>query len=291
MLICILQYLGPNPAQMIFLFIFIIFNSVTLFALAVLFARNIWCLGGNVTTIEGWEIERHETLVHRARKLRGSLNGPDGTRIKIHKQEFPYDIGIYANIRQGMGSNPLLWLWPFTSTPSNESGQDFETNGFEGTESGSLYGAADTARSDPFLSWPPPDPDRMPRSKFRRSDSPAFNRENEMASDQDRLDAFRQRQRQDLKRFDHEAPTKLHRRTYRAHRSDDPPTPVTIGYESAEPPGPLNDEKGWRDSEGDRLDDFGVDEDVEFYDEDEVPLAELLGQKRSQPGNRGRIIV
>lgn len=78
------------------------------------------------------EIERHETLVHRARKRGGFLNGPNGTRIRIQKQEFPYDIGIYANIRQGMGSNPLLWLWPFTSTPSNDSGHDFETNGFEG---------------------------------------------------------------------------------------------------------------------------------------------------------------
>jgi len=129
---CILQYLGPTATQMIFLFIFILINSMTLFALAILFARNIWCLGGNVTTIEGWEIERHETLVHRARKRGGYLNGPDGTKVRIQKQEFPYDIGIYANIRQGMGSNPLLWLWPFAPTPSNESGQEFDTNGFEG---------------------------------------------------------------------------------------------------------------------------------------------------------------
>ena len=108
-------------------------NSIILFVLAILLGRNIWCLGGNVTTIEGWEIERHETLVRRARVQRGYLEGPDGVRIRIKKQEFPYDIGIVPNIRQGMGGPVVSWLWPFTATPSNESGLDFETNGFEGT--------------------------------------------------------------------------------------------------------------------------------------------------------------
>jgi palmitoyltransferase len=32
-------------------------------------------------------------------------------------------------------------------------------------------------------------------------------------------------------------------------------------------------EEAWRDSDGQRLGDYGVDEDVEFYDEDEVPLS------------------
>ena len=104
-----------------------------MFALAVLLVRNIWCLGGNVTTIEGWEIERHETLVRRARGRGGYLEGPDGVRVRIRKQEFPYDIGIIPNIRQGMGGHVVSWLWPFTATPSNESGLNFETNGFEGT--------------------------------------------------------------------------------------------------------------------------------------------------------------
>ena len=127
--------MGPTAAQLIFLFIFLVINSVTLFALAILLARNTSCLGANVTTIEGWEIERHETLVRRARKLGGYLNGPNGTRIRLQKQEFPYDIGIYTNIRQGMGGSPLSWLWPFASTPSNDSGLVFAINGFEGTGS------------------------------------------------------------------------------------------------------------------------------------------------------------
>lgn len=85
-----------------------------------------------MTTIEGWEIERHETLVRRARALGGYLDGPDGIKVRITKQEFPYDIGIFQNFRQGIGGTPLLWLFPFAATPSNESGLSFETNGFEG---------------------------------------------------------------------------------------------------------------------------------------------------------------
>lgn len=117
---------------MVLLSIFLLVNSLTLFSLSILLARNIWCLSVNTTTIEGWEIERHEMLVRRARKQGGYLHGPDGKTIRVRKQEFPYDIGIYKNMRQGMGSSPILWLWPFTSTLSNESGLRFETNGFEG---------------------------------------------------------------------------------------------------------------------------------------------------------------
>lgn len=39
-------------------------------------------------------------------------------------------------------------------------------------------------------------------------------------------------------------------------------------------------EEGWRNSEGERLGDFGVEEEVEFYDEDDVPLAELLRRRK-----------
>lgn len=117
---------------MVLLFIFSAINSITLFALALLLVRNMWTLGANVTTIEGWEIERHETLLRRARKSGGYLDGPDGMKVKITKQEFPYDIGILPNIRQGMNGSAFFWLWPMAATPSNESGLGFETNGFEG---------------------------------------------------------------------------------------------------------------------------------------------------------------
>lgn len=87
------------------LLVLLLANSFTLFALSILLIRSLWSLGVNTTTIEAWEIERHRTLLRRARVLGGSLDGPDGVLIKITRQEFPYDIGILHNIRQGMGGS------------------------------------------------------------------------------------------------------------------------------------------------------------------------------------------
>ena len=36
----------------------------------------------------------------------------------------------------------------------------------------------------------------------------------------------------------------------------------------------------WRNAEGERLGDFGVDEEAEFYDEEEVPLAVLIERRK-----------
>jgi palmitoyltransferase len=79
-------------------------NFFTSFALSILLIRNVWCLVANTTTIEGWEIERHSALVRRARYFDGYLDGPDGSKVRIQKQEYPYDVGIWANIKQGMGT-------------------------------------------------------------------------------------------------------------------------------------------------------------------------------------------
>jgi hypothetical protein len=34
----------------------------------------------------------------------GYLDGPGGIKVKIERQEFPYDIGIWRNLKQGMGT-------------------------------------------------------------------------------------------------------------------------------------------------------------------------------------------
>lgn len=39
-------------------------------------------------------------------------------------------------------------------------------------------------------------------------------------------------------------------------------------------------EEGWRNSEGERLADFGVDEEAEFYDEDDIPLSKLIERRK-----------
>lgn len=87
------------------MFLLSIVNSIVLLALFILLVRTIYSLVFNITTIESWEIERHETLVRRARVLGGYLDGPGGVRVRIKKQEFPYDIGIFTNVRQGMGGS------------------------------------------------------------------------------------------------------------------------------------------------------------------------------------------
>jgi palmitoyltransferase len=48
-------------------------------------------------------------------------------------------------------------------------------------------------------------------------------------------------------------------------------------------------EEGWRNSEGERLKDFGVDEDVEFYDEqeDDVPLSVLIKRRQAAAASGG----
>lgn len=104
-----------------------------------MFLRAVWSLATNVTTIESWEIERHKTLLRRARALGGFLDGPNGTKVKIRKQEFPYDIGIWANITRGMNGGVLTWLWPFAATAPLLSGLTFEVNGFEGMINFTLY--------------------------------------------------------------------------------------------------------------------------------------------------------
>ena len=128
------QHLGPSPSQLVYLFIFTLINSIPLCILSILLVKNIYTVGANITTIEGWEIERHKAVVRRAKVLGGGyLDGPDGTKVFVKKQEFPYDIGILANIQQALGSSwPWVWLWPFAATPSEESGLRFEVNGFEG---------------------------------------------------------------------------------------------------------------------------------------------------------------
>ncbi|KAL8721995.1 MAG: hypothetical protein Q9225_001431 [Loekoesia sp. 1 TL-2023] len=253
------SYLGPSPFHLIFLFVFSVVNIVTLFALGVLLARNLWVLGSNTTTIEGWEIERHETLLRRAKAYGGYLDGPDGVRVKITKQEFPYDIGLYQNAKQAMGTSFPFWLWPLAFTPSNAAGFEFETNGFE----------------DPDTPWPPPDPDRIPRLHYKLNANDAF-RYGAKSSGMD-IHAFRQRQQKDALRFTEESDPAIgqmlpeeqsHSITNApADQSQDPWNQRQLGRSGSE----------WRDSAGDTLWDLGVDEEAE---EDDLPLAEVLRRRK-----------
>ena len=261
------QYLGPSPLQLVHLLLLIAVNSTTLFLVAVTLIRTFWGLGGNVTTIESWEIERHRQLLRRARVLGGYLDGPDGIKVKLVKHEFPYDIGIWQNIQQGMGSaNPLSWLWPFSRTQTN-TGLEWETNGFE----------------DPGTNWPPPDPDRMPRYNRVSQPGKAFTQGQKFVTREEEIQAFRMRQERDLmRRKTQDEPTR--RRPFR-HRFDANGSPKKSEdmYMQASSNSDSGEE-AWQDYDGNRLKDFGVDENVEFYDEDDVPLAELMRRRRVTHG-------
>jgi palmitoyltransferase len=269
------QYLGPTATQLAVLFILATVNSLTCFMLSVLLIRTVWGLGGNVTTIESWEIARHSKLLCRARASGGYLDGPDGIKVRIERQEFPYDIGIWSNVKQGMGTgNVFLWLWPFAPTPKN-SGLDFELNGFD--ESGQR--------------WPPPDPDRIPRLHRTPDSRQTFFQQGDLLSDKEEMDAFHRRQRIDLSRrqgasgiFEDGSPHD--RSASRWHDSQAVVGAVNVRNDDTDSqPGP--GEEGWRSPEGDRLQDYGVDEDAEFYDQEEenVPLSELI-QRRHGKGYR-----
>ena len=275
------SYLGPSAFQMGHLFVVFIVNSFTLFALALLCIRNIWCLAVNTTTIEGWEIERHRTLVRRARHFGGYLEGLDGGQVRIKKQEFPYDVGILSNIVQGMGTaNPLSWINPLAATPPVQNGLSFPINGFE----------------DAGTTWPPPDPDRSYRRQAKAVNANAFVYQDSSLSREDTIAAFRARQSEDeirrRKPFVERAEAILAQQRIEEWNE--------VGQEGYEYGDEASDEdenqerrkgldtngegeEGWRNSEGERLKDFGVDEDVEFYDEqeDEIPLSELLARRQA----------
>jgi palmitoyltransferase len=263
-------YLGPSPFLLFHLFTTLVANSLTLFAVGILAIRNIWTLAVNVTTIEGWEIERHRTLLRRARHFGGCLETPDGQSIRIKRQEFPYDIGILSNIFQGMGTaNPIQWVNPLAPTPSLESGLQFETNGFE----------------DEGTVWPPPDPDRSYKKRERAVNEDAFVYENEDLNASDTVKAFKARQAEDIIRRRRPFVERLEERIA---DDDDGGGGYEYGDEASDGEEIEKEqyddgagEEGWRNSEGERLKDFGVDEDVEFYDEqeDEIPLAELIARR------------
>jgi palmitoyltransferase len=236
--------------------------------LCILLVRTAWSLGGNVTTIESWEIERHERLVRRARVFGGYLDGPDGIKVRIQKQEFPYDVGIWRNITLGMDSGlPIKWLWPFAATPRS-SGLEFETNGFE----------------DSLTSWPPPDPDRIPRMQRHLDPDAAFTYPNRPLSNYNEIEAFKVRQQEDLLRRQNR-PGIRHRQPFHK-RQGSRPTPGgdygNVGFDNnVEDSDSESGEEGWQDSGGNRLKDYGVDEAIEFYDEDDIPISELLRRRNA----------
>lgn len=151
--------------------------------------------------------------------------------------------------------------------------------------------------SDPPKPWPPPDPDRMfrvPRAQPDESNNDGFTQSFD-------LEAFRKRQEADLARHESDRPYRrlpFHER-YETTQTVKQPAERTYpednyyadhGDSDSEPDADTGNqhtylrdgegEEAWRNSEGERLGDFGVDEDADFYDEDDVPLAQLIRMRQ-----------
>ena len=116
------QYLGPTTFQLVLLLFVVFVNGVTLLCIGILCGRTVYCLVVNMTSVESWEIERHEALRARAAKRGGYVTGPGGVRMRIRRHEFPYDVGVWRNICIGLGSwNVSRFEFPLQKDLSNRT--------------------------------------------------------------------------------------------------------------------------------------------------------------------------
>lgn len=98
-------------------------------------------------------------------------------------------------------------------------------------------------------------------------------------SNQDVIESFRGRQQEDMRRFQGGQSQSYRRKPFH-DRYDIKEEEDAEDVPDSESGGSGAGEEGWRNSEGDCLGDFGVEQEVEFYDEDDVPLAELLRRRK-----------
>lgn len=148
---------------------------------------------------------------------------------------------------------------------------------------------------DPSKPWPPPDPDRLFKTVERK---PMVGDGFTKSWD---IDDFKQRQANDLTRYaDVDGEYVVRRRPFHErleettkrrpdtsedyHGNDEYPSDGSEEEDSAtKVSGNAGDgEEAWRNQEGERLADFGVDEMADFYDEDDLPLAELMRRRKGK---------
>ena len=99
-------------------------------------------------------------------------------------------------------------------------------------------------------------------------------------SNQERIETFRSRKAQDLQRLDKETDSVVRRKAFHERYKASYTQNGKEQRSASDAEGSDRGEEQWQNSEGDRLGDFGVDEDAEFYDEDSIPLTKLLQKIR-----------
>ncbi|KAI0410003.1 zf-DHHC-domain-containing protein [Xylaria palmicola] len=294
-------YLGPTAGQLAALAALTLATGLTALVLGILLATTArgWLL--NTTMIEGWEIERHEAVVRRGGYAEedwwrapdgdagdaddvvpgggGSSGGGGGI---IDPVEFPYDVGFFTNLAQAMGTaNPLYWLLPFAGgprvarLPPTTTLEDV-TAALGGVARARAAAAAlgtgwhyeENGLNDREGLWPPVDPDKARNAALwrrRRREERRYRREREAGlrdpalpradlSPEEEKAAFQRRQEHDLRRW-------RDRRAQMLDELEEAPYPPA-GRRTAPPP-------GWVNADGEHLGDYGVDEDAEFFDDDD----------------------
>lgn len=258
-------YLGPTLPALIGLALTSLICIFTSLALGIMLATTMKTWMFNCTMIEGWQVDRHEAIMNRGGRDWWDIDGPDGKKVRVERVEFPYDLGIFANMSQAMGtSNFLLWFFPFSGSP--EVGKNGTGHGWSWDENG-------FNRKEGM--WPPPDPEKIRRSNREwpaaRRDFEAELRDLETVTPEEQKRAFKERQSQDMRRRNH----------LLAELEEVDDRDLLEGGSSVAD----SDEGGdWRNTDGERLQDYGVDEDTEGYaaepgEDDDVPLSELLRRR------------
>ncbi|KAF3919595.1 hypothetical protein ABW20_dc0103509 [Dactylellina cionopaga] len=263
-------YLGPSLRQLILLIILLLVNTLTDFAIIILWIRIISNAVEGCTTIESWEQERHDALVRRQ---------------TVRKQMFPFDIGIHTNLCLFMGGGISTWWFPFMPNRKiseggihGGGGLRYEVNGFEKS----------------WMVWPPPDPEKFGiqerrHQKMELENGPWTRGEYDVVD----ITAFRRRQREDMKRFQREDDDNYEDSgdEGRVMRGTEDLMDSYLDTGRGNLADTYYDERKrqeqmqrkWRNEEGESLADYGVDEDADMLDdEDSVPLAELLRRRREK---------
>ncbi|KAI0853415.1 zf-DHHC-domain-containing protein [Daldinia vernicosa] len=302
-------YLGPTLSQLALLTVLTFAAGVTSLALGILLITTLKGWLFNTTMIETWEIERHESALERRYESSSDNDtysswwgsgehAPGGDRQALDPIEFPYDIGIFANMAAAMGTrDPLLWFLPFAGEPriapllkKDESGSSDITTIMSGTG----WSYEENGLNDREGMWPPPDPDKIRHAKAWRARKREADRalerarfDDNNADPADEREAFRRRQERDLRRWEAsrsrilgeleemEMPPECYDDNNNNDRDYDF---VDEAYDRRLGPGRraaaaaaviLDEGKsGWVNADGEHLGDYGVDEDAEF---DEQP--------------------
>ncbi|KAI1815546.1 zf-DHHC-domain-containing protein [Poronia punctata] len=316
-------YLGPTPGQLAALATLSFLGFLTTLALGIILFTTLRSWVFNTTTIEDWEIERHEAVLHRRGSGGGEEDwwGPSGGGMAMTDPvEFPYDVGIWNNMVQAMGTrNPLFWFFPFAGAPqvaSLPAGSTVEDvlaklnsgGGAAAERLGTGWFYEENGLNDGEGMWPPVDPDKVRNARLwrRRQQEEEQHQQNQGQSRGLDLgpEAFRRRQERDLQRWrrrgqqgdgggggnnamaeimDELEETDVNNN---ALEEGDDYDFIEEAYSRRRPIQNIvvrEGKSGWVNAEGEHLGDYGVDEEAEFDDDDDADHFVYEGNQEQGP--------